>query len=830
MRNPLKRVVLFVACLAVSLTSVITVFGGEAHAGSFEDTGGYWRTCGKHAPANGLIETTHWDGGSDYWVTFKFKLTEQELNSLRCVDEFLEIDFRLFGFDLPGYWKGYQIPDTNLPGAIQDEPAGDTAPTPAVTNIKVANLQKDTEYYVTLAWNARVVAGEAQSVSVQWVPSHWAREGNPEEILKEKSYCIWGTAVEFDPAWCIFGTTRTFLSFDMFNGQQLPFGGFRAFPYGSYVAAGAPQEFPRSLGGSVRDGALIQSDENHLYVLAGGRLFWFDKNDVAQRDEFRAQARRLTGSDSYVRLYHDTVHALEVNRDPAGNLSPGSNMPADNVFLYEYGSGTQYVIKYVHPFPIGSPEEVIALGGQNKAIMVPKSIGQLGQHAPQWVDGDQIRFWNDPAVWYYSDRGYRVPSVPTRDCLSVRHGGRGVTLLPASARALFPDSGQNASCDFEHGQWLYGQPSNRQIMVLYGAGHQVQYGEIAPLGGVDRAVPVSDETIDGLLARGMTLPDNHVFRAAGQSDVYLSGGGQWHHVGSPGQRDCLLFKNSAVEEIVPASFIGRLPQGSPATCRLGDGAWLYDTSTNQQYLTVFGSAFQVQYGELAPLGGVDKAKPISHEGTGYLADLDFSIPDNEMIKGFGPAVYQVKSGKLQYVGNPAIRDCLTAATGKQVRQVPEDVITRMKALGRVGPDAQCALEGKQLLGPNGTSVAWIKDGYRRPVINPAIRDCLAVRANAGAPLRADQGVWDSYQVGPNAYCPYPASMRFVRGDGQSAAWRVYPDGTRQLLNAYCHDVDPANANDPRYKVYVVPAGEVDGHALRQPNVFNVTVESCRALP
>ncbi|OHV61403.1 hypothetical protein BCD48_39750 [Pseudofrankia sp. BMG5.36] len=509
---------------------------------------------------------------------------------------------------------------------------------------------------------------------------------------------------------------------------------------------------------------------------------------------------------------------------------PGANMPADNLFLREYDSGAQYVIKYGHPFPVGSAEEVIALGGQDKAIMVPRSIADLSQHAPQWVQGDQVRFWNDPAVWYYADSGYRVPSVPTRDCLSVRHGGRGVTLLPASARALFPDSGQNASCDFGHGQWLYGQPSNRQIMVLYNAGHQVQYGEIAPLGGVDRAMPVSDETIDGLLARGMSLPDNHVFRAAGQSDVYLSGGGQWHHIGSPGQRDCLLFGNSAVEEVVPASFIARLPQGAPATCRLGDGAWFYDTTTNQQYLTVFGSAFQVQYGELAPLGGVDKAKPISREGADYLERLDFTIPDNEMIKGFGPAVYQVKAGKLQAVGNPAIRDCLTAETGKQVRQVPEDVITRMKALGRVGPDAQCALEGKQLLGPDGTSVAWIKDGYRRPVINPAIRDCLAVRVSAGAPLHADQAVWDSYPPGPNAFCPYPADARFVRGDGQSAAWRVYPDGTRQQLNAYCHDVDPANANDPRYKVYVVPAGEVDGHALRQPNVFNATVESCRALP
>ncbi|CAI7977267.1 conserved hypothetical protein [Frankia sp. Hr75.2] len=579
----------------------------------------------------------------------------------------------------------------------------------------------------------------------------------------------------------------------------------------------------------MRDGSLIQSDENHLYVLAGNRLFWFDKNDTAQLEAFRKQAHDLAGSETYIPLHHDAVHALEVNRDPSGNPSPGSNMPADNIFLYEYSSGTQYEIKYGYPFAIGSPEEVIALGGQDKAVMVPKSIADLRRATPRWVLDDMMQFWGDPAVWHYVDQGFRVPSVPTRDCLAVRHN-RMVTLLPASARALFPTHPtQQAACDFGHGQWLRGVPSDRQIMVLYNAGHAVQYGEIAPLGGVDRAAAVADETIDGLLARGLTVPDNHVFRAAGQGDAYLSAGGQWHHIGSPGQRDCLLFGNSAVEEVVPASFIGRLPQGTPADCRLGDGAWFYDTSNNQQYLTVFGSAFQVQYGELAPLGGVDKARPISHEGADYLERLNFTIPENEMIKGFGGAVYQVKAGKLQYVSNPAIRDCLTAETGKQVRQVPEDVITRMRALGQVGPDARCALEGKQLLSPNGTSVAWIKDGYRRPVQSPIIRDCIAVRVNAGQPLRADEGVWNSYPAGPNAYCPYPASVKFVRGDGQSAAWRVYPDGTRQHISAYCADVDPTRASDPRYKVHVVPAGEVDGHALRNPSVFYASVEACRAI-
>lgn len=476
------------------------------------------------------------------------------------------------------------------------------------------------------------------------------------------------------------------------------------------LAAIGKQAYPP--GASVGDGSIIESDEGHLYVYVGGRLFWLDRNNAAELDAFESQSIRLTGTDLYIPLHHDLVHVLEVNRTDTGAYSPGNHMPADNTFLYEYGQTQQYVVKYERPFAIGSQAEVTALGGQDRAVMVPPGLTDLQSHPAHWVENDLLQLGADPSVWHYTgDRGYRVPSVPTRDCLSVRWN-RGVTLMPAAAWNYFPTHPtQQAACDFTDGQWLFGLPSNRQIVMMYGAGYNVgSTDEVVALGGQNQAAPVSDETIDGLLARTGSLPNDELVKR-------------------------------------------------------------YDT----------------------------------------------------------PQVYHVVDNKLHYVGSPATRDCLSARSGTAVRTVPIDLIGRMQANGQTSPDAYCELENRQLLGPDGASVVYIKDGYKRRVTNPAIRDCIAVRAGAGQPLAVTDNVWNQYTNGPNTHCPYPPSIRFVQGSGQPEVWRVFPDGTRQHADGFCVS-DPFTTNLEQFHVYVVPAGEVDGHALRDPSVFHASPENCATIP
>lgn len=191
--------------------------------------------------------------------------------------------------------------------------------------------------------------------------------------------------------------------------------------------------------GTPGDGVIVQNVDGHnLYVAAGGKLFWFDQNNAPLREALLAQRRQRYGEVPFLVMEDGWIHAIEVNHWSDGSYHPGANMPADNTFLYEYGSAQQYVIKYQHPFAIGDPNEAVRLGGQNRAIMVPTSIADLQAYPPQWVQNDLLLFGTDPTVWHYAGSlGYRVPGVPTRDCLQVRWN-RGITYMPASAWNYFP--------------------------------------------------------------------------------------------------------------------------------------------------------------------------------------------------------------------------------------------------------------------------------------------------------------------------------------------------------------------------------------------------------
>ena len=685
-------------------------------------------------PASGAVSTT--TSGSITTATFAFILTPGELANLQCVAPLLEIDFHLEGVQVPPQWDDYIVPSTNLPGAIHDVAAGDfNSSTPGVTNIKVrgdGGLQAGRNYWVTIAWQQLAAKpGETPGFWMGWVPSHIADLSEPWNQI----YCAVAPYSFYGQAWCVFATdpsqATVYLGPNSIGINQLNLGGNSVHAFGSWPTSPFPPDVPLlptlsssfsflpylSMVGSIPDGYIIQSSDANLYVTAGGRLFRFDKNNAGMLNAFRAQMQQKYGSTVYLPMDAATVRTLEVNRTSAGVYSPGSNMPSDNTFMYEYGTTQQYVVKFQHPFSIGDTDELVALGGQNKAVVVPPGLGDLQTYPPQWVQNDLLRFWDDPTVWHYAgSQGFRVPGVPTRDCLQVRWN-RGVTVMPASAWNYFPTHvSQQAACDFADGQWLFGTPSNRQIVTMYGAGYYVGSSqEVIALGGLNKAVPVVDETVTGLLAR-----------------------------------------------------------------------------------------------------------------TGLL-------PNNELVKSYNdPRVYQVVANKLHYVGSPATRDCLSARSGKTVRTVPIDLIGRMQANGQTGSDAYCELENRQLLGPNGTSVVYIQNGYKRPVGNPNIRNCIAVRTGAGQPVAVSDNVWNSYAVGANAYCPYETELglNFVQEAGDPTVWLVGPPATPGQPGVKRHAgnlcvPDPYTTQLKKFHVWTVPVGETAGH-VQGPD-FWASGAGCGAL-
>jgi len=165
---------------------------------------------------------------------------------------------------------------------------------------------------------------------------------------------------------------------------------------------------------------------------------------------------------------------------------------------------------------------------------------------------------------------------------------------------------------------------------------------------------------------------------------------------------------------------------------------------------------------------------------------------------------------MHYIGSPATRDCLLASNqlGSGEEVVPGSFIARFP----VGSNAYCQLENRQLLGPDGASVAYIQNGYKRPVTNPAIRDCIAVRAGAGQPLPVSANVWNSYTAGANAYCTYETEpgLNFVQENGDPTVWVVHGDGTKQHAGGFCVP-DPLTTQLKKFHLFVVPPGETGGH-------------------
>ena len=219
---------------------------------------GYLAYCGRFWPKINTFDTANSDGF--YLSTWWFNLSESELNALKCMNryfgvQFVELDFRLFGFALPAQWENYAVLGTNIPGAHHDVAFQDSSasPTPGVTNIHIGSLRKDTWYHATLGWSASLGSGGPPRVSFEWVPSHWANLLNPSE-----SPC-WGPYIAsgLNPAWCIFGTTRAYVSQGYYGGST-PFNGGanrRSFPSSTgVVPASGPVTSVSGSGGTAGGG------------------------------------------------------------------------------------------------------------------------------------------------------------------------------------------------------------------------------------------------------------------------------------------------------------------------------------------------------------------------------------------------------------------------------------------------------------------------------------------------------------------------------------------------------------------------------------------------
>lgn len=391
----------------------------------------------------------------------------------------------------------------------------------------------------------------------------------------------------------------------------------------------------------------------------------------------------------------------------------------------------------------------------------------------------------------------------------------------------------------DNNTFMYEQGSFMQYMMQYGKAFPVVADEIDYLGGRNRAVMVPTGATRPLAASVSLLPDitgARLLKAQLNPDYYEIEAGQFYHADNMTVVDCLAsghkYTGTSLQSAlqpVPGSLIrlflnaGR-NSGQVTHCTLPDTVAFYGPGGRERWHIAGSNPYSrsLYASPLAMrcwLGRHPAEEQISQGGINQPIQLeDRNCPDNTYLRNNQTQqVFQVWSGVLHYIATPETLSCLTEGHPDVVKGLDEAEFGGAPQ----GGTAYCAFEGKQIQAPNG-AVYWVKGGAKHYVGNQQILNCVRVRANGGDPILVPQATIDGYAETYGAYCSYPAEVRFVRGEGQAAVWRVHTDGTREYAQSLCEPV-----TDLRYKVHVMPAGEVDGH--RYIGEFSPSPSVCAAV-
>lgn len=189
--------VAFLVAPAASAAEDDFLLGSDAHYA--DDCGQFWTSVGE-------FETIANDGS--YSAMLWFRLSQEQINSMSCVDSILELDFHTLGFSVPEEWNAYSM-STNLPGASHGKATGDDTDVanPRVLGIPVSELVAEQKYYVIVAFdNLDLNQDGTPRVSYEWVLGYWMTDA--EGICSAGA--VYGNS-------CLTETARVFLSKGYFS-------------------------------------------------------------------------------------------------------------------------------------------------------------------------------------------------------------------------------------------------------------------------------------------------------------------------------------------------------------------------------------------------------------------------------------------------------------------------------------------------------------------------------------------------------------------------------------------------------------------------------------
>lgn len=565
--------------------------GGTAHGG--DGTGWSGVDPGEY-PAVGLTDWGLLTGMDGYYNSIWTGISElQNFLNTRYVNGHCKTETAILG----GYSEGAEVIGTALSG-LSDE---------ARNHIGFVALYGDPRY------NSACQKG----TSAQWT---WGDAGCvegrlgarqpyvPQELQKRTgSWCdkgdgvCTGSIINLPPLFNTHsGSLNAYIPTQYFQGWIVQSAGYIAAVASTKISQLAQATGSASVvyhQGGVPDGYVVENPDagNHHYVAAGGRLFWYDRNNAGLEADFIGQMNAKYGTTQPLKMRNADIHAIEANRDNSGNLAPGSHPPADNTFMYERGNSTQYIMQYSRASAISNIDELTFLGGVNRAVMVPAGgiapFVATPSTLPRPPLGTVLQTIqpSDPDYEYQRDAFGTVEllwadNVSVQACIAVAKNGF-PQRVPQSLVNQFLAAGayhtNKSNCDFGPSRAFYGKEPGGSPGVerwyIFGNNSPIPYTRyqyssslsIYCRWGASPAnvmIPTAALNNIGTGQPMLHCPNNTYLRNNQTGQVFQWWDGQLHYVPNADVLTCLTMGHPEVVIGLDEPQFGGAPQGTPANC------------------------------------------------------------------------------------------------------------------------------------------------------------------------------------------------------------------------------------------------------------------------
>lgn len=365
---------------------------------------------------------------------------------------------------------------------------------------------------------------------------------------------------------------------------------------------------------SVADGQEFYSEEGWVYTKVGGAAF-----PIEHKNDWSATDTTTWGNAPLGPVSNLETHDHEAGYNAGGYRSVGEHPPRDGTAVYVLGgNGQQYYFKRGKAFDIGMGE-VDDLGVRNRAMPIPSGrLDDFTGYPFPISNGEVYRAAGLSRVNQYvidpnGIRSYHVNNDTVKECLRAVYGHSELVIPQSAALRLWaPEVDLPAACSFPSG------------FVMRG------------LGGLEQWRIEGDNSSQAYRRR--------YYQNA--LTVYLNTSGNPHY-----------------EELQNVSAINSVTQGPDMD--IPNGVAFYLNGSGQQFYAENGLFRPIPWPEMDKCLGInsifgvpDNVAVALPQGTQMSCTFE-----NKILARPDGRAYYVEGGRSHYIGNAAVRDCITGRRG-----------------------------------------------------------------------------------------------------------------------------------------------------------------------